>query len=109
MMTENVFIELILASEFVSKFESEEYSEAFYHTLCNKEFQRDGELFSFTMRTLGYIVSEIRNELLNTTEDYLTWYAHAFDIEESFLEDEIILDLKSLHINLVSETLYGLE
>ncbi len=82
------------------------YAQNLYAAICNNEFQKDKSNFIWTRswRSSGRLIAELRNSVLNSAENYMTYYCSGIQSQNEDLPDDIYNRIKNyVHEGVVTE------
>jgi hypothetical protein len=87
-------IDRVKTSSFLGRFKDDAFAQNFYAAFCNNEFDVDGgpTIASYSWRTSGGIVAEIRDLVGISGEDYLDWYCSGMSSVEGFVHEDCVTD-----------------
>lgn len=99
-------IDRVKNSSFLGRFKKESFAQNFYAAFCNNEYTVDhsDDIASYSWRSSGRIVAEIRSLVNILNEDYMDWYCSGPSegfVSEGVLTEEIDSCLRQIGLNIV--------
>jgi hypothetical protein len=89
-------IDRVKNSSFLGRFIDDYFAQNFYAAFCNNEYAVDDNdvVASYSWRSSGGIVAEIRNLVTGFHEDYMDWYCSGISIFQAtgFVEEGVLTE-----------------
>ena len=100
-MTRNYFndtdlIDRVKNYSFLERFTDDYFAQNFYAAFCNNEYAVDDTdvIASYSWRSSGAIVAQIRNLIISSHEDYMNWYCSGISIfhDKGYVEEGVLTE-----------------
>lgn len=87
-------IDRVKNSSFLGRFKEESFAQNFYAAFCNNEYAVDDTdvIASYSWRSSGGIVAEIRSLVNILNEDYMDWYCSGMCVSGGFVLEGVLTE-----------------